>query len=57
MELLQVGVDTEGVAFMPGDAFAASHALRLSFGNNPPSRIEEAIARLARTLKAFMRSG
>lgn len=56
MELLQAAVATEGVAFMPGDAFAARHALRLSFGNNPPSRIEEATARLARVLKTRLHS-
>jgi len=51
------------VAFTPGVAFAANsskhanHCLRLSFGNNPPARIEEGIRRLARVIKAMMPTG
>lgn len=46
----------EGVAFCPGEAFAAGdpeplrRCLRLSYADNPPERIEEGVARLARAL-------
>jgi 2-aminoadipate transaminase len=58
--LLRAAVETENVAFTPGVAFAsnagkhANHCLRLSFGNNSPQRIEEAIRRLARVIKAML---
>ena len=61
--LLRAAVETENVAFTPGAAFAAgggkqaSHCLRLSFGNNPPQRIEEGVRRLARVIKAMLPSG
>jgi DNA-binding transcriptional MocR family regulator len=51
-------VALENVAFTPGSVFAtrggshADRALRLSFGNNPPHRIEEGVQRLARVLQA-----
>lgn len=54
--LLRTVVETEQVAFAPGEAFAATeasdirHCLRLSFGNCPPERIEEGIRRLGRAL-------
>jgi len=54
--LLRAAVETEQVAFAPGEAFAASdaagirHCLRLSFGNCPPERIEEGIRRLGRVI-------
>ena len=56
-ELLRDAVALENVAFTPGPVFAAragghaDRALRLSFGNNPPHRIEEGIQRLARVLQ------
>jgi 2-aminoadipate transaminase len=61
--LLRAAVETENVAFTPGVAFAANssrhanHCLRLSFGNNPPARIEEGIRRLARVIKAMLPTG
>jgi 2-aminoadipate transaminase len=57
-ELLREAVALENVSFTPGPVFAAradGHAdrgLRLSFGNNPPHRIEEGVLRLARVLAA-----
>ncbi|HEX6864094.1 MAG TPA: PLP-dependent aminotransferase family protein, partial [Thermoanaerobaculia bacterium] len=57
-ELLRDAVALENVAFTPGSVFAtrggghADRALRLSFGNNPPHRIEEGVQRLARVLQA-----
>lgn len=45
-----------GVAFCPGEAFAAGdperlrRCLRLSYADNPPERIDEGVARLARVL-------
>jgi 2-aminoadipate transaminase len=45
-----------GVAFCPGEAFAAGDAerlrrcLRLSYADTPPERIDEGVARLARSL-------
>lgn len=53
MSLLREAVATENVAFAPGSVFSAQadRALRLSFGNNPPHRIEEGVQRLARVLK------
>jgi len=56
-ELLRDAVALENVAFTPGSVFAtrggghADRALRLSFGNNPPHRIEEGVQRLARVLQ------
>ena len=57
-ELLREAVALENVAFTPGPVFAtgggghADRALRLSFGNNPPHRIEDGVQRLARVLQA-----
>jgi len=59
-ELLRTAVETEQVAFAPGEAFAATeasnirHCLRLSFGNCPPERIEEGIRRLGRVIARFV---
>jgi DNA-binding transcriptional MocR family regulator len=56
-ELLREAVAQENVAFTPGSVFAtrggaySDRALRLSFGNNPPHRIEEGVQRLARILQ------
>jgi 2-aminoadipate transaminase len=58
--LLRTAVETEQVAFAPGEAFAATaasdirHCLRLSFGNCPPERIEEGIRRLGRVISRFV---
>lgn len=58
--LLRIAVETEQVAFAPGEAFAAAdargirHCLRLSFGNCPPERIEEGIGRLGRVVSRFV---
>lgn len=58
--LLRTAVETEQVAFSPGDVFAsrpgghARHCLRLCFANNPPERIEEGVRRLGRVLKALL---
>lgn len=57
-ELLRDAVALENVAFTPGAVFAvkggghADRAMRLSFGTNPPHRIEEGVLRLARVLQA-----
>lgn len=57
-ELLRDAVALENVTFTPGPVFAtgggghADRALRLSFGNNPPHRIEDGVQRLARVLQA-----
>lgn len=54
--LLWSAVETEKVAFAPGEAFGAvdaagiRHCLRLSFGNFPPERIDEGIQRLGRAI-------
>lgn len=58
IELLRKAVELENVSFTPGPIFAdrrggpADRALRLSFGNNPPHRIEDGVQRLARVLQA-----
>jgi 2-aminoadipate transaminase len=58
--LLRAAVETEQVAFSPGDVFAsragghARHCLRLSFANNPPERLEEGIRRLGRVIRALL---
>ena len=55
-ELLPHAVETERVAFSPGETFCAgdpgrgTRCLRLSFTNHPPERIEEGIGRLGRML-------
>lgn len=60
--LLRTAVETEQVAFAPGSIFAcnagrhANHCIRLSFGNNTPSRLEEGISRLGRVIKATLLS-
>lgn len=50
--LLETAIETDAVAFSPGEAFTvggghASHCLRLSFASCPPDRIAEGIRRLA----------
>ncbi len=56
--LLARALETERVAYLPGQAFAvaggrsAAHCMRLNFSNCEPARIEEAVARLGRVLGA-----
>lgn len=56
--LLARALETEKVAYLPGQAFSvaggrsAAHCMRLNFSNCEPARIEEAVARLGRVLKA-----
>jgi 2-aminoadipate transaminase len=58
-ELLSRALDTEGVAFFPGSAFAvggdghASNCLRLNFSHCGPERIREGVARLGRVLEGL----
>lgn len=59
--LLEVALERERVAFVPGAAFAAGDAiparsaLRLSFSFSPPDVLEEGIERIARALDALGR--
>jgi 2-aminoadipate transaminase len=58
--LLAEAVDEEGVAFIPGSAFATTRdagasAMRLSFATCEPAEIDEAVRRLARVLKGRLR--
>ncbi|MFY2564485.1 PLP-dependent aminotransferase family protein [Corallococcus terminator] len=56
--LLERALETQQVAFLPGQAFAvsggrsASHGLRLNFSHCEPARIEEAVRRLGTVLRA-----
>ena len=56
--LLATALDTEGVAFFPGSAFAvggdgyASNCVRLNFSHCGPERIRDGVARLGRVLGA-----
>ena len=57
-DLVADAVRNEGVAYIPGQAFAvdrsdrrASHCLRLNFSNSSPERITEGISRLGRLFK------
>jgi len=60
MALLRIAVETEQVAFSPGEVYAsrqgghARHCLRLSFANSTPPRLEEGIRRLGRVIRAAM---
>lgn len=55
--LLREAVDTEGVGFIPGDAFAMGErgrtgsSLRLAFSSLPPERIAEGVQRLGRVVR------
>ena len=57
-ELLKVAIETERIAFIPGQAFGtasgfqATNCMRLNFSNCPHEQIENGIARLARVVKA-----
>lgn len=59
-ELLKVALETEKVAFVPGQAFRAcgvtvgSNFMRLNFSNSSVERIEDGIARLGRVLRRQM---
>jgi 2-aminoadipate transaminase len=54
--LLGVAVDTEQVAFLPGNAFGhggdtfASNCMRLNFSHASPERVREGVARLGRVI-------
>jgi 2-aminoadipate transaminase len=56
-EVLRVAIEREGVAFVPGHAFAAdgsrtgSSCMRLNFSHSTPEKLEEAVVRLARALE------
>ena len=56
-ELLRVALETEKVAFLPGQAFrvggtdGGTNCLRLNFSNSSVERIEDGIARLGRALR------
>lgn len=56
-QLLKVALEAEQVAFISGEAFCvngnarARGCMRLNFSNSAPKRIEEGIARLARSLE------
>ena len=55
--LLRTAIETEGVAYSPGESFAVgghrkvSHCLRLAFANLPPAQIEDGVERLARIVR------
>lgn len=55
--LLKTAVETEKVAFIPGEAFCVgarrprTNCMRLNFSHNTADRIEEGVGRLARVLK------
>lgn len=56
-ELLKAAIETEQVAFIPGDAFCVkdeqppTNRMRLNFSNSSVERIEDGIHRLARAMK------
>jgi 2-aminoadipate transaminase len=58
--LLRVALETEGVAYVPGQAFAidggrvGSNCMRLNFSHSSPEDIDEGITRLARAARAVM---
>jgi 2-aminoadipate transaminase len=59
-ELLRAAVESESVAFMPGDIFAipglprSRNGMRLNFTHSRVEDIEEGIARLAKVLRKFL---
>jgi 2-aminoadipate transaminase len=59
-KVLKIALETERIAFIPGQAFCvrnscqASHCMRLNFSNSSVESIEEGIPRLARVLKETM---
>jgi len=58
--LLEMALETQQVAFIPGHAFAVEHdgfasdCLRLNFSHCPPERIREGVERLGRVLRAAL---
>jgi 2-aminoadipate transaminase len=60
--ILEVAIESERVAFIPGQAFCATeetyahNCLRLNFSNNSVERIEDGVSRLARVLKEELSS-
>lgn len=58
-ELFKMAIDTEKIAFIPGEAFClndrkrAKNGMRLNFSNCAPERIEDGIARLGACLREF----
>lgn len=56
MEVVQRLIREHHVAVMPGEAFGVPHtcALRISYGALDPARVDEAIGRLTRGLRALM---
>jgi 2-aminoadipate transaminase len=59
-ELFHTALETENVAFIPGDAFAvrpdtrARNGMRLNFSNSTAEQIEDGIARLGRAARALL---
>jgi 2-aminoadipate transaminase len=59
-KLLRVALETESVAYVPGQAFAidnsqaGSNGMRLNFSHASPADIDEGITRLARAARAVM---
>lgn len=58
-EVLKIAIETEQVAFIPGDAFSVggygANCMRLNFSHSAPDRIREAVARLKRAVARAMR--
>jgi 2-aminoadipate transaminase len=60
--LVKTAIETEGVGFIPGQAFAVnqtselSTSLRLNFSNNSPEKIDEAITRLSRAVERSLQT-
>ena len=58
--LLQRAVEAEGVAFLPGHAFAygddtfGRNCIRLNFSHSSPERVREGVARLGRVLRSVL---
>lgn len=57
-QLLEVSLQQERVAFIPGAAFAArpgvgQHSLRLNFSNAAPERIQDGLTRLGRLIQTW----
>jgi DNA-binding transcriptional MocR family regulator len=60
VELLKIAIESERVAFIPGQAFSqggrlrANNCLRLNFSNCPITQIEEGIAGLGRVINTML---
>lgn len=63
LELLEIAIERERLAFAPGQAFgvdggsAGSNGLRISFANSRPREIEAGVERLARALDRLATAG